>query len=533
MRPRVASSPAFSLARVALGALALGGCTVGPDWQPPKWAAPGSWFGGEREKSEIPAREVSRPVLAPIEATWWTSFHDPELTSLVERVAAANLDVRAATIRIAESRAQLGIAKSAAFPSANGNASYSREKLSRYGAISLFGGGPAGGSSSNPNTQNNGLNGTSGAIPSTVTGGVNIPAFDLYQYGFDASWELDLWGRVRRSVESANASLKASGEDRRNTLLSSIAEMARDYVQLRGTQAQLAIARDNLRTAQDILKLTKDRQMGGLATQLDVENAATQVQAEAATIPPLEQQEAEAINAISLLLGLQPNALRGELASPKPIPPVPPKVPVGLPGELARRRPDIRQAEAQLHAATADIGVAVADFYPTITLSGSFSIQALQPKYLTNWGAQQWSLGPSLTLPIFQGGRLRAQLELRKAQQQEAAVTYIRTLLNAWHEVDNDLTSYDAEQRRRHELALEVESNRRALALARDRYTQGLVDFLQVLIDERNLFNAQQELAISTTNVSTNLVALYKALGGGWESDYPDVTGRMKEASAS
>jgi len=511
----------------AFAVLSLAGCTVGPDWHAPTWAAPGTWFGSDREKSEIAARDLSHPVAAPIDTTWWNSFHDRELSSLVERVAAANLDVRQATVRLAESRAQLGIAASAQFPTSNANGSYSREKLSQFGAIDLLGG------QGNPNTSANGVGSTSGAIPSTVTHGVVIPPFDLYQYGLDASWDLDLWGKVRRSIESADASVVASAEDRRATLLNSIAEIARDYIQLRGTQAQLAIARANTKTAQDLLTLTRQRQVGGLATDLDVANAAAVAQSSASQIPMFEQQEAQAINALSLLLGLQPNALRGELVEPKPIPPIPPTVPIGLPGELARRRPDVRQAEAQLHAATADIGVAVASFYPDITLSGSFSIQALQPKYLATWAANQYSFGPSITLPIFEGGKLKATLELRKAQQQEAAVTYERTLLNAWHEVDNDLTAYDAEQRRREQLAQAVESNRRALALARDRYTQGLIDFLQVLVDERSLFASQEDLASSTTAVSTNLVALYKALGGGWESDYPDVKARLKEASAS
>jgi NodT family efflux transporter outer membrane factor (OMF) lipoprotein len=200
---------------------------------------------------------------------------------------------------------------------------------------------------------------------------------------------------------------------------------------------------------------------------------------------------------------------------------VPPVVPVGLPSELARRRPDIRRAEALLHSATADVGVAVADFFPRVTLSGSAELQAIQLHTLANWASGAYALGPSVTLPIFEGGQLKRTLELRKDQQQEAAVTYQRTVLNALHEVDNALTAYDAEQHRRDSLQQAVEQNRRALALARDRYSQGVADFLEVLTAQRGLLSAQQDLADSTTTVSTNLVQLYKALGGGWDNPAP------------
>ncbi len=202
--------------------------------------------------------------------------------------------------------------------------------------------------------------------------GAGLKPFDLYQGGFDSSWEVDLWGGVRRSVESATATSEAATETERSVLLSSLAELARDYIQLRGTQAQLAIARENVRTARQSLSLTQQRAAGGVTTDLDVANASAQLRTTLAQIPSLEQQEAQTINALSLLLGQPPNALRAELVTARPIPPVPPRVPVGLPSELARRRPDIRQAEAQLHAATADIGVAEANFYPSLSLTGSF-----------------------------------------------------------------------------------------------------------------------------------------------------------------
>jgi NodT family efflux transporter outer membrane factor (OMF) lipoprotein len=283
----------------------------------------------------------------------------------------------------------------------------------------------------------------------------------------------------------------------------------------------LAIARDNLKIAQQNLQLTQQRAAGGVTTDLDVANAAAQLRTTAAEIPRFVQQESEFINAISLLLGQPPNALQAELIRAKPVPPVPPRIPVGLPSELARRRPDIRQAEAQLHATTADIGVAVANFYPSVKLSGSMGLQALQPWKMFNIDARDYGVGPGITIPIFQGGQLRATLALREAQQQEAAITYQKTVLGAWHEVDNALTAYQTEQARRDQLIQAVAQNQRALGLAQSRYQEGVADFLQVLTAQQNLLSTQQQLALATTNVSANLVALYKALGGGWETQLP------------
>jgi NodT family efflux transporter outer membrane factor (OMF) lipoprotein len=304
-------------------------------------------------------------------------------------------------------------------------------------------------------------------------------------------------------------------------LISSQAELARDFIQLRGVQSQLQITGHNLSTFQQSLQLTQQRAAGGVTTDLDVANAAAQVRTTAAQIPPFEQAESELINAISLLLGQPPNALQSELIVAKPVPPVPPSVPIGLPSELARRRPDIRQAEAQLHAATADIGVAVANFYPSVTLSGSLGLQAVQPWKMFNIDARDYTAGPGVTIPIFQGGQLKATLELRKAQQQEAAIDYQKTVLSAWHDVDNALTAYQAEQARRDQLIQAVAQNERALGLAQSRYQDGVADFLQVLTAEQNLNSTQLQLTQSTTAVSANLVALYKALGGGWETQMP------------
>ena len=495
--------------------LVLAGCTVGPDFEAPSPFSPASWFGGRPRVPSPTALEASMPVVEPVDPEWWSGFHDPVLTGLIRRAGTGNLDIRAATARLAQSRAQRGVTAAEQYPQINGNTSATRQRLSRNGASSIFSGGGGG----SPGTASNGLGGAQGgAIPSRGS----IPPFDLFQAGFDASYELDLWGRVRRAVESADATLEASREARRATLISTIAEVARNYVQLRGTQEAIRIARANLASAQESAYLSDARSRGGLATDLDVANARAQVESTAATLPQLEQQAAQTINAVGLLLGMPPAALDAELSPPAPVPPVPPRVPVGLPSDLLRRRPDIRQAEAQLHAATADIGLAQADFYPRITLSGSVSLQTTQLKSLFNAASAAYSFGPSITIPIFEGGRIRRTVELREAQQQEAAINYQRTVLQAYTDVDNALLAYSAEQRRRERLLAQGVQARRALGLAQSRFRQGVSDFLEVLTAQRTVLAAEQQLAESTTTVSQNLVALYKALGGGWEASYPE-----------
>ncbi len=486
-----------------LALLPLAGCSaVGPDFEAPDPLLARVSFLGKPGPSVVadsaPATSAKGDAL-PADRNWWEAFRDPILTSLAQRVAAANLDVNAATLKLAESRAQLGFVASAALPAINGNASYQPQLFSENGLVSL---------------------GKQLAPPGRS---FTVPPISIYQLGFDASWELDLWGRVRRQIESAGAQVEASENQRRDMLVSTLAELARDYIQLRGVQARIAISNENLKSTDDILQLTKARTARGLTTQLDVENAAAQAQSIRAQLPGLENQESMAINAISLLLDEPPGALRSELARPRPVPPVPPRVPLGIASELARRRPDIRAAEAQLHAATADIGVAVADFYPSVRLnSGNVVLNALDPKNLWKGSSLQYVLGPSLSLPIFAGGRLKSTLEVREIQQQEAAIAYHKAVLQAWHEVVNALVAYRTEQRRRMRLKDQVDHARRALALSRARYDAGVTDFISVLDAERTLLQAELEHAQSTTTVSTNAVQLYKALGGGWEQTFPE-----------
>ncbi len=503
--------PTATLAR-ALPLLALlGGCTVGPNFHRPGWASPVSWLTGE-PKPVHPVPSV--PVVAPVRVAWWSLFNDPILIRLENQVAADNLDVRTATIRLAESRDELGITGAARYPVFNANGSYERLKASNLGEFSPLASIAAGSTGT----------AASGAF-GTAAGGfsphVNLNPFDVFQYGFDASWEPDIWGQVRREMEAARATERATADQRRAVLLTALAEVARDYIDLRGTQEQLRIARENLRTANQSLKLTQEQAAAGVTTDLDVANASAQVSITAAQIPALQQRERQEINALSLLLGRPPGALEVELAVPRPVPPVPPEVPVGFPSELVRRRPDILQAEATLHAATATVGVAVASFYPSVTLSASFGFQALTFGNLWKWDARQYDAGPGFTIPIFQGGQLKYTLHLRKAQEQEAAIAYVKTVLSAWHDVANALIAYQDEQLRRAQLINAVTENRRALVLAQSRYREGVADFLTVLDTERNLLSAEQQLAASTTTVSTNLVALYKALGGGWQDSFP------------
>ncbi len=476
---------------LALGALAgatlLSGCTVGPDFAPPDAGLPSRPFA---------APDAGGRLTTPPDPSWWSLFRDRTLTELENEVASANLDVRTATVRLAESRFQRGVAASAQLPSINADAKATRELYSQNGILSLL-------------------------APLSPSGVVNIPAITDYNVGFDASWELDLWGHVRRQVESADAQVEMVAEQRRDALVSALAEVARDYVQLRGVQVQIGIARDNLKIAEGVLRLAEERRAKGVQSALDSENAAAEIESVRAQLPALEQQESELINALAFLLDQPPGALRSKLGSLRANPLSPPAVPVGVPSELARRRPDIRAAEAQLHQATADIGVAVAAFYPTVQLNGVVGLDSLTLSNLWKGNSLQYSAGPSISLPIFNAGRLQNTVELREAQQIEAALGYRKTVLRAWHEVVNALVAHRLEQGRRARLAAQYSHARQALDIARSRYRDGVTDFLNVLNAERTSLQAEQQLAQSVTNVALDQVQLFKALGGGWEQTFP------------
>jgi NodT family efflux transporter outer membrane factor (OMF) lipoprotein len=341
--------------------------------------------------------------------------------------------------------------------------------------------------------------------------------FNLYQAGFDASWEIDLWGRLRRSIESADANVAASKAMLAQARLSIQADVARRYFEMRSVQRQLALARADIAAGQETLDLVKARADGGLTTDLDVTRQDAQLRDVRARLPQLLAQEALAINQLTLLVGERPGALQARLAA------LPdgaaataalPDLSLGVPSEAALRRPDIQRAQAQLHAATASIGVAVADLYPRITIGAGFGFESVTASQFGDWGSRQWSIGPSLQLPVFDNGRRRGVVTLRELQQQEAAVAYQQTILKAWHEIDDALSTYTAERQRSAQLAARERSSREAWQLARVRYDNGLTDFLVQLDAQRTLLQAQRDAVDSAGRLAIAMVAITKALGG-------------------
>lgn len=492
--------------------LGLAGCTVGPDFAHP--TTPLAEFSDYLDTglaAGTPRHLLARTSETEPEVAWWLAFRDPVLAQLEDRVAVQNLDVQTATARLFESRAQLGTAAAAGLPTLNGQGSAYRQQFSKNGTIGLLSnslGGLTGGSGSAASSSN---------LTAPLTDG-----FESYTLGFDASWELDLWGKVRRSVESAQAQADASSEQRRDALVSSQAELARDYVQLRGTQELIQIDLANIRVNEQILDVVRIRQQKGLVTGLDTANAAQQVESIKAQLPQLQQQEIQQINAISLLLGEPPLALSQELVTGRVIPPVPPRVPVGVPSSLVLRRPDIRRAEANLHAAVAEIGVAEAQFFPSVTLTGSPTVNAVDPGKLFRGSSLQYmNIGPSISIPLFEGGRLKSNLVLQRARQQEAAIAYQKAVLQGWHDVVNALAGLRGDEARRARLARQVADARQALSLSRARYTQGVEIFTTVLQASQTVLQAETNLSQATAAISTDFVALSKALGGGWETTFP------------
>lgn len=490
-------------------AMGLAGCTVGPDFHPPEATAPAHFT--RLHTATAPSKQQEAPIATP----WWSLLNDPALDALEQRLTGANLDLRAASARLVQSRAQRRIAGARDLPSVGAAGSYNRERASPNGIMSLLGTGTVA-------TNQQSADGTAAFGVSSLPGSDGSPPYDVWQAGVDVAWELDLWGGARRGVEAARAGMAEAQEDRRAILLRVQGELARDYIDYRAQATLLAITRDNLEIAHRLHRLTGSRQDLGVATPLDVAEAAAQVASVEAAIPTLEARRDALANAVRLLLGVMPDAAVPELAQDHAIPALPAQVPLGLPSELARRRPDIRRAEAALHRATAQIGVAQADFYPHIALTGSMGAQALALSNMGSWASHQYVLGPSISLPLFQGGRLRGTLDLRRAEQQEAAIRYQQVVLTAWHEIDDALSSYDAEQRRRDHLAEALRQNEIALTVAQKRYRQGATDFLNVLSAQRGLLAARTSLATSQSMAAGNLVTLCKALGGGWQDAFPD-----------
>ena len=506
---------AFAAATALL--LGLGACTVGPDYVQPKPPDVQTWNDRSAHGTD-PNACVS--LASNPDPEWWSGFDDPMLTQLEEQAISGNLDLQQAVLRVVAVRQNEVAARAAGLPSLGGSASYMHEQLGAKGILESQGVYSGLNSLADQNSQ---LNQYSPGLGTQVSSAANsalgqiVQPVNLFQDGFDASWELDLFGKVRRSVEQANASTQAQVEATNDALVMLEGQVADAYVQVRGAQALLASQQENVAAAQNSLDLTRRQQLQGLATELDVDQALTQLGDQQAQLPGYEKQEQQAINQLSVLVGQPPGTLDARLTPAAPMPTVPKVVGIGLPSELARRRPDIRQAEAQLHAATANVGVATASFYPDISLTGSAGFRALDASYLANWGSLFYSVGPSISLPIFQGGKLTASLRMARAREASAALAYRGTVLNALREVENALVAYRTDRAARDKLAGTIRSSQDALYLARDSYKNGLSNFLQVLDAERTLVQSRQQLIQADVRLTDDVIALYNALGGGWQ----------------
>jgi len=429
---------------------------------------------------------------------WWTTLKDPELNTLIERAVKNNPDLKLAGERLLEARAARRITKSALLPSLNSIDSFQRIRGGFEGGNVHAGDNPGGGIFVSPFESN------------------------IFQLGFDSSWEIDLFGGRRHELQAATAEVSGSEESRRDVLVTLLGEVARNYVELRGAQRRLEITNRNIALQQDSLHLTAVRAEAGVGNQLDVARQEQQLNTSEAIVPSIETQIRVTIHALSVLLGQQPAALRRELEVHAPIPANPPSVPVGLPAELLARRPDLRQSRVAIIAAAARVGAAKADLFPKIVLTGAAGRQSTGLSGFTLGAGNFFSFGPGITVPIFEGGKIRANIAARKQQLAEAQTRYESAVLIALRETEDSLTAYGREQRRREKLLGAVESSERATQLATELYTRGLTDFLSVLDAQREQLASEDSLVQSDTAVLTDLVALYKSLGGGWsEIQYP------------
>jgi multidrug efflux system outer membrane protein len=469
---------------VAAWAALLAGCTVGPDYVPPKPVMPASFM-----EHTGPAASAAQAAPASNDA-WWQGFGDATLNSLMADALHSAPDLAVAEARIREARALRGIAGADLYPTADVGAQYDRT----HGSANVPVGVPPGGLGP-------GANG------------------NLWQTGFDASWEIDVFGGKRRGVEAADASYEAIVADRGDVELTLLAEVARNYIELRGVQRQLAVARSNLSIQQDSLSLTRSQFDAGLASRLDVLRAQAQVSDTEAAIPTFEANERASIYRIGALIGQPPEQLLAQLDPPQAIPSAIADVPVGLPSDLLRRRPDIRAAERRIAAANARIGVAQADLYPHFSLTGVAGLESLNASTFLSAPSRYFSIGPSINWLIFDAGKVRFEMHAEEARTAQATAAYQRTVLDALRDVETALVSYAQSKVRHERLAAEVTADREAVTIATRLYKQGLNDFLSVLDAERSLYAADDKLAQSERDTALDLVALYKALGGGWQTE--------------
>ena len=457
-------------------ALATAGCTVGPDYVPPKTDAPVAWT-----EDKAPGLIGTGPEADKQLDQWWAGFKDPMLDRLVTAAIGDNLDLKIAEQRLLEARAERASAAAGYFPTIDASGSGERQRYSTNLKFPPYGG-----------------------------------VVNTFQAGFDASWEIDVFGKTRRAVEAADASVDASIESRRDVLVSLLAELGRDYAALRSAQARLIIAERNIKADQDALDLTREKFTGGLGNELDVAQAQAQLQTLTAAVPQLQAIVAQQSHAIAVLLGREPGALEAELATPAPLPTVPPTLPAAVPSDVVRNRPDIRAAERQIAGANAQIGVAIAQMFPSFSISPSLDLAAGSLSHLLKDGALQWGVPASVSVPIFEGGRLEANVAEAKAVAEEDRLTYRKTVLGAFQEVEDALVGYSTEQRRHAALVAAVDANRVAVQRATQLYRSGLGTFLNVLDGERSLYSAEDAAAQSDLTLTQQTIALYKALGAGW-----------------
>jgi len=475
IKPTVAGTT-LMLALTAAGATFLfSGCSAGPNYRPPKTQVDAAFANGTQ----------TNLAFGQTAAQWWRAFNDERLDQLIALSLASNHDLRVATARLLEARALHTQAVAQEMPTINADAGYTKSTAS--GDAEPF------------------------ALPRSQR------ELSLFNAGLDATWELDLFGHGRRGIEAARDEIAASEANRQFLLVSLIAEVARNYFELRGAQSQLAVARQNADNQRQTLALTLSKFQAGRSTELDAARARAQLNVTLAAIPPIEAAIQHSIHRLGVLAGRAPTALAADLSPAAPIPALPALVDISHPADLLRRRPDIRAAERQLAAATARIGMETADLFPRVTFVGNIGWSARQVSGLGKAGTDTYSFGPNLTWAALDLGRVRGRIKAARAQTEAQLAIYEKTVLTALEETENALVDFGREELRRDFLRESDHSATEAMGLARQRYEAGVADFLSVLDAERTQLEVQAQLAQSETRTATTLIAVYKALGGGWE----------------
>jgi NodT family efflux transporter outer membrane factor (OMF) lipoprotein len=481
-------------AMVAL--LSLPSCAVGPNYTKPNVEVPTAFAGNAPSTRPSETAGNVQPVMQ-----WWTTLGDAELNKLVDATVAGNLDMQIAAQRLLQSSAQVQIQNAGLLPTVNGIGGYYHINNGKTSVIgNVFSGGAAGARHDSES--------------------------DLWLRGLSAKLPLDVFGGQRRLIEEAAADQQAAIENSHDVMVTVVAEVAQDYLQLRGLQKRLAIANDNLKVQEDTLELTRSLRKSGFNSELDVSRQETQVSQTRAQIAPLKTGITQTEDAIATLMGRSPESLRSELDLPAPIPPAPGLVATGVPSDLLRRRPDIRRAEQDVRSANAQVGVAIADYFPKFSLTGDFGFDSSNFKEWFDWESRYFIINPGISWRVLDFGATQGKINEAEAAKTQALLTYQNTVLTALREVEDALAAYANEQDHREALAQAVTSAKESVEISHEQYKQGLIDFLQVLDTQRQMLLAEDELAQSEAAISSDLVQLYRALGGGW--DVPEAQYAMK-----